>query len=70
MQLNTTSKTTVDLNFKETETDEYQHKTDNCKMNQLQVFSYLTIKHWISQQSYHELSMQFPELPCSHKAPT
>lgn len=64
MQLQSSSGTTVDLKLKNIpESDDVVEK----KISDVEVFSYLTTKHRISRESYHELTMQFPELPRSHK---
>lgn len=64
IKLQSYSGTTIDLKLKVTEeTNDVVEK----KMNDVQVFSYLTMKHKISRDSYHELTMQFPELPRSYK---
>jgi len=61
MQLKTSNGNTVNIPLKDPDT-----ATCNDEANKLEVFSYLTMKHHISQEGYHELSMQFPELPHSH----
>ena len=56
MQLKTTNGNTVNLTLKE-------HEAESDETNKLEIFSYLTMKHHISQETYHELSMQISELP-------
>ena len=62
MQLMTTKGNTVDIKL--TTKENLQENEDN---NNLQIFSYITMKHGISNESYHEMSMHFPEMPRSYK---
>lgn len=64
MQLQSSSGTSIDIKLKDMETDSH---TAEKKENDLEVFSFLTTKYRISVESYHELTMQFPELPRSYK---
>ena len=63
MELMTTNKNTVHIKLT---TKENLLEAEENNSN-LQTFSYITMKHGISNESYHELSMQFPEMPRSYK---
>ena len=61
VKLQTTNGGSVDIALKNTEED--PHK----EIDNVHTFSYITTKYQISNESYHELSMQFTELPRSYK---
>ena len=51
----------TNIALKNTEEDPHE------EIDNVDTFSYITTKYRISNESYHELSMQFPELPRSYK---
>ena len=63
MQLKTSNGNMVNITLNDSETDEIECNNETNKL----VVSYLTMKHHISQESYHEMSMHFSELPHSHR---
>ena len=64
MQLKTSNGNMVNITLNDSETDKNEC---NDETNNLEVVSYLTMKHHISQESYHEMSMHYSELPRSHR---
>ena len=61
VKLQTTNGDSVNIALKNTEEDPHE------EIDNVDTFSYIATKYRISNESYHELSMQFPELPRSYK---
>lgn len=67
VQLETANGTAINLKLKnDQENDDAEEKSRNSEEN-LQAVSCITMTHRISMESYHELSMKFPQLPRSYK---
>ena len=63
MQLKTNNGNNVDIKLRDTQ----EAEVDDESSTDVAAASYIMMKHHISQGSYHELSMVFPEMPRSCK---